>query len=40
MKKKCSFGCSEVAYLCHVISAASMDMDDRKVQSVVEWPVP
>jgi hypothetical protein len=40
MKKKCSFGCSEVAYLSHVISAAGEAMDDQKVRSVVDWPVP
>jgi hypothetical protein len=40
MKKKCSFGCSEVAYLGHVISAASVAIDDQKVRAVVDWPLP
>jgi hypothetical protein len=39
-KKKCSFGCSEVAYLGHVISAVGVAMDDQKVWAVVEWLVP
>jgi hypothetical protein len=39
MKKKCSFRCSEEAYLGRVISAAGVAMDDQKVRAV-EWPVP
>jgi hypothetical protein len=39
-KKKCSFGCSEVAYLGHAISAAGVAMDNQKVWVVVERPVP
>jgi hypothetical protein len=37
--KKCSFMCSEVPYLGHVISAAGMAMDEQKVRAV-EWPMP
>jgi hypothetical protein len=39
-RSKCSFGCSVVAYLGHVISADSMATDLQKVRTVLDWPVP
>jgi hypothetical protein len=39
-KSKCAFGCSDIAYLSHVISTTGVAMDDQKVRVVVDWPVP
>jgi hypothetical protein len=39
-KSKCAFGCSDIAYLSHVISTMGVAMDDQKVRAVVDWPVP
>jgi hypothetical protein len=36
---KCSFQCTEVAYLCHIISTAGMSMDLQKLHAVLDWPV-
>jgi hypothetical protein len=35
-RTKCAF----VAYLGHVISAASVVMDLAKVQTIIDWPAP
>jgi hypothetical protein len=37
---KCEFGKDEVTYLGHVISRAGVAMDHRKVQAVLDWPLP
>jgi hypothetical protein len=37
-KLKCSFGETSVAYLCHIVSAAGVVMDQSKIQAVVDWP--
>jgi hypothetical protein len=39
-RSKCSFGLESMAYLGHVISAAGAAMDNDKVLSVVDWPLP
>jgi hypothetical protein len=39
-QSKCSFGTKSVSYLGHVISSSSVDMDEDKVQAVVNWPTP
>lgn len=39
-KKKCSFGCSQVDYLGHIISAAGVSVDPSKVKCIMEWPEP
>ncbi|KAK2421547.1 hypothetical protein QL285_032165 [Trifolium repens] len=39
-KKKCSFGCSQVDYLGHIISAAGVSVDPGKVKCILEWPEP
>jgi hypothetical protein len=39
-RSKCSFSASTVAYLGHVISAASIAMDVDKVEAVRTWPTP
>ena len=36
----CSFGRKEVEYLGHVISAASVATDPKKIQSMETWPIP
>jgi hypothetical protein len=36
-RSKCVFGCSEVAYLGHVISTAKVSMDQQKVQAILDW---
>jgi hypothetical protein len=37
---KCSFGCSQVHFLGHVVSADGVKPDPAKVAAVQEWPVP
>jgi hypothetical protein len=39
-RTKCSFGASSIAYLGHVISAASVAMGPAKVQVIHDWPAP
>jgi hypothetical protein len=39
-RSKCSFGVDSIAYLGHVISAASVAMDPTKVQAIHDWPQP
>lgn len=37
---KCSFGLTKIDYLGHTISGHGVEMDNSKVQSVLDWPVP
>lgn len=37
---KCSFGCSEVDFLGHVLSKDGLKVDPKKTAAVTEWPVP
>ncbi|XP_068636094.1 uncharacterized mitochondrial protein AtMg00860-like [Aristolochia californica] len=37
---KCDIGTSKVAYLGHVISASGVKPDYRKIQAVIDWPMP
>jgi hypothetical protein len=37
-RSKCVFGCSEVAYLSHVILGTGVAMDQQKVQAILDWP--
>jgi hypothetical protein len=39
-QSKCSFGTNSVSYLGHVTSSSGVDMDQDKVQAVVDWPAP
>ncbi|WCJ33627.1 Transposon Tf2-6 polyprotein [Euphorbia peplus] len=39
-RKKCDFGRTSVEYLGHIITGSGVSMDPKKVQAVVEWPVP
>ena len=37
---KCEFGVDKVAYLRHVISAASVSVDEEKISAITSWPSP
>ena len=37
---KCSFGQTHIEYLGHIVSQEGVRMDDKKVQAVLQWPVP
>ena len=37
---KCRFGCSEIDYLGHVISAHGIAVDQKKIESILHWPLP
>jgi hypothetical protein len=39
-KSKCRFGCSEIDYLGHLISAKRVKADGKKLSVVVEWSKP
>jgi hypothetical protein len=39
-KSKCRFGCSEIEYLGHLISAEGVKADGKKLSAMVEWPKP
>jgi hypothetical protein len=39
-KSKCSFSTREVVYLGHVISATGVTVDDHKVCTILDWPMP
>jgi hypothetical protein len=38
--KKCEWGTQEVEYLGHIIRPGQIAMDPKKIQAVMEWPVP
>lgn len=38
--KKCEFGQSQVSYLGHVVSAQGVEVDQSKIQAMVDWPTP
>lgn len=38
--KKCEFGQPLVSYLGHVVSAQGVEVDQSKVQAMVDWPIP
>jgi hypothetical protein len=37
---KCRFGCCEIDYLGHVISANGVAVDQKKIESILQWPFP
>ena len=37
---KCEIGATQVEYLGHILSAAGVSMDHRKLSSMLDWPVP
>ncbi|XP_062176260.1 uncharacterized protein LOC133881329 [Alnus glutinosa] len=37
---KCRFGCSEVDYLGHIVSAQGVSADLGKIKAMVDWPFP
>jgi hypothetical protein len=39
-KSKCRFGCFEIDYLGHLISAEGVKVDGKKLSAMVEWPKP
>jgi hypothetical protein len=39
-RAKCAYGYTEISYFGHVISVAGVSMDQLKVQTVLDWPVP
>ena len=39
-QSKCVFGCTEVEYLCHIISGGGVKVDPKKISAMVQWPIP
>lgn len=39
-QSKCAFGQPSVAYLSYIISEEGVAMDKKKVQAVLDWPIP
>jgi hypothetical protein len=37
---KCKFGCEEVEYLGHIVTAEGVSADPRKISAMVDWPLP
>lgn len=37
---KCKFGCKEVEYLGHIVSAEGVRADPAKIDSMLSWPQP
>jgi hypothetical protein len=37
---KCRFGCLEVDYLGHIVSAQGVSVDARKIKAMVDWSFP
>lgn len=38
--KKCEFGQPQVSYLGHMVSAQGVEVDQIKIQALVDWPIP
>ena len=38
--KRCNFGQQEIEYLGHIISTKGLAMDTRKIEAVLQWPLP
>ncbi|KAL4577127.1 hypothetical protein LXL04_013230 [Taraxacum kok-saghyz] len=39
-KKKCSFGQTAIEYLGHIINGVGVAMDPKKIEAVLDWPIP
>lgn len=39
-QSKCSFACSQLEYLGHIISVKGVGTDLEKIATMVAWPVP
>jgi hypothetical protein len=39
-RSKCSFACSSLEYLGHIISGEGVATDPKKMQAMTEWPIP
>ena len=39
-RSKCTFACSKVEYLGHVISGNGVKIDPKKTEAMLEWPIP
>lgn len=39
-EKKCSFGQTAIEYLGHTINGIGVAMDPKKIEAVLDWPVP
>ncbi|KAD4585732.1 hypothetical protein E3N88_23333 [Mikania micrantha] len=39
-RSKYTFGGSKVEYLGHIISKEGVSMDDKKIEAIVQWPIP
>ncbi|KAL6578234.1 hypothetical protein OROMI_010562 [Orobanche minor] len=39
-KKKCSFGQQRIEYLGHIIDGEGVTMDPKKIEAVLDWPIP
>ncbi|KAL4574557.1 hypothetical protein LXL04_021390 [Taraxacum kok-saghyz] len=39
-KKKCSFGQTAIEYLGHIINGVGVAMDPKKIDAVLDWPIP
>ena len=39
-RKKCSFACTHLEYLGYIISRDNVEVDNSKIQAMLEWPVP
>jgi hypothetical protein len=37
---KCKFGCLEMEYLGHIVSAQGVSADPGKIRAMVDWPHP
>ncbi|GMF43853.1 unnamed protein product [Phytophthora fragariaefolia] len=37
---KCKFGCESVDFLSHTVSAAGLQVDQRKTRTIEDWPTP
>lgn len=39
-ESKCEFGMTELLYLGHIISAKGVQVDPKKIRTIVDWPTP